>query len=132
MIQVIPLKSFHKKFKEIGGNEFKHDSNSRGQLRQDEPPLVLPNEPVESFKDFKHFETPQNPRRGYLTARLYYIEFLPKDVIPLKGKEFVVESKKPFPLQAGGEFLGYTKVIKLKVEEEFAYEDNNPSLLNSS
>lgn len=39
-------------------------------------------------------------------------------LIPLKGKEFVVESKKPFPLQAGGEFLGYTNVIKLKVKRQ--------------
>ena len=39
-------------------------------------------------------------------------------LIPLKGKEFVVESSKPFPLQAGGEFLGYTKWIKVKVKRK--------------
>ncbi len=39
-------------------------------------------------------------------------------LISLKGKEFVVESKKPFPLQAGGEFLGYTTIIKLKVKRQ--------------
>lgn len=39
-------------------------------------------------------------------------------LIPLKGKEFMVESSKPFPLQAGGEFLGYTKWIKVKIRRQ--------------
>jgi len=39
-------------------------------------------------------------------------------LIPLKGKEFLVESKKPFPLQAGGEFLGYTKWVKVTVKRK--------------
>src|SRR3989344_3314342 len=32
-------------------------------------------------------------------------------LIPLKGKEFAVKSKKPFPLQAGGDFIGRTKSV---------------------
>lgn len=39
-------------------------------------------------------------------------------LIPLKGKKFVIKSLKPFPLQAGGEFLGYTKWIKLEVKRK--------------
>lgn len=39
-------------------------------------------------------------------------------LIPLKGKEFMVESKEPFPLQAGGEFLGYTKWVKVTVKRK--------------
>ncbi len=39
-------------------------------------------------------------------------------LISLKGKEFVVESSKPFPLQAGGEFLGFTKWIKVTVKRK--------------
>ncbi|MEK6939882.1 MAG: CDP-alcohol phosphatidyltransferase family protein [Nanoarchaeota archaeon] len=37
-------------------------------------------------------------------------------LIPLKGKVFAIESRTPFPLQAGGEFLGYTKWIKVQVK----------------
>lgn len=36
-------------------------------------------------------------------------------LVPLKGKKIVVSSKQPFPLQAGGEFLGYTTEIKVRV-----------------
>lgn len=36
-------------------------------------------------------------------------------LIPLKGKEFIVKSEQLMPLHAGGEFLGYTKQIKVKV-----------------
>ena len=39
-------------------------------------------------------------------------------LVSLKGKELVVESNEPFPLQAGGEFLGYTKWIKVKVKRK--------------
>ena len=39
-------------------------------------------------------------------------------LVSLKGKEFTVESKEPFPLQAGGEFLGYTKWIKVTVKRK--------------
>ena len=39
-------------------------------------------------------------------------------LLPLKGKEFLIESKKAFPLQAGGEFLGYTKWMKVKVKRK--------------
>ena len=39
-------------------------------------------------------------------------------LIPLKGKEYVVRSKKPFPLQAGGDFVGYTKWIKVSVRRK--------------
>jgi len=35
-----------------------------------------------------------------------------------KGREFVISSAKPFPLQAGGEFLGYTKSLKVKVKRK--------------
>ena len=37
-------------------------------------------------------------------------------LIALKGKEFVMNSEKPFPLQAGGDFIGYTKSVKVKVK----------------
>ncbi len=33
----------------------------------------------------------------------------------LKGKSFIVESDEPFPLQAGGEFVGHTKKVSVKV-----------------
>jgi CDP-diacylglycerol--glycerol-3-phosphate 3-phosphatidyltransferase len=36
-------------------------------------------------------------------------------LMPLCGKEIKVESKESFPLQAGGEFLGYSQKIKIKV-----------------
>ncbi|MDO8656381.1 MAG: CDP-alcohol phosphatidyltransferase family protein [Nanoarchaeota archaeon] len=36
-------------------------------------------------------------------------------LVPLKGKKIVVRSQIPFPVQAGGEFLGYTKEIQVKV-----------------
>src|SRR3989338_5191088 len=36
-------------------------------------------------------------------------------LVPLKGKKIVVRSRISFPVQAGGEFLGYTKEIKLRV-----------------
>ncbi len=36
-------------------------------------------------------------------------------LVPLKGKEFIVKSEQLMPLHAGGEFLGYTKQIKVKV-----------------
>ena len=39
-------------------------------------------------------------------------------LILLKGKEFVVRGKKQFPLQAGGDFVGYTKWIKVKVKRK--------------
>lgn len=39
-------------------------------------------------------------------------------LISLKGKEFVVRSKEGFPLQAGGEFLGYAKWIKVRVKRK--------------
>jgi len=39
-------------------------------------------------------------------------------LLPLKGKVFEVKSKKPFPLQAGGEFLGYTKWIRVEVKRK--------------
>lgn len=39
-------------------------------------------------------------------------------LIPLKGKKFVVKSKKPFPLQAGGDFAGYTKLVKVSVKRK--------------
>ncbi|MDP3733865.1 MAG: diacylglycerol kinase family protein [Nanoarchaeota archaeon] len=42
---------------------------------------------------------------------------LPKSpLFPLQGTEFVVRSDQPFPLQAGGEFLGYTTDIKVTVK----------------
>ena len=39
-------------------------------------------------------------------------------LIPLKGKIFEIKSKNMFPLQAGGEFLGYTKWIKVTVKRK--------------
>jgi CDP-diacylglycerol--glycerol-3-phosphate 3-phosphatidyltransferase len=36
-------------------------------------------------------------------------------LISMKGKKFHVKSEVPFPFQAGGEFLGYTHWIKVKV-----------------
>jgi diacylglycerol kinase family enzyme len=35
--------------------------------------------------------------------------------LPLRGKVFEVKSKKPFALQAGGEYLGFTKTVKVRV-----------------
>jgi diacylglycerol kinase family enzyme/phosphatidylglycerophosphate synthase len=36
-------------------------------------------------------------------------------LFPLRGKSYHISSKLDFPLQAGGEFLGYTKWVKVKV-----------------
>ena len=36
-------------------------------------------------------------------------------LVPLKGKKIVVSSEIPFPLQAGGEFLGYSQEITVRV-----------------
>lgn len=39
-------------------------------------------------------------------------------LIALKGKMFEIKSKNKFPLQAGGDFLGYTKAIRVKVKRQ--------------
>ena len=36
-------------------------------------------------------------------------------LVPLRGKEFLISSKMEFPVQAGGDFLAYTKNLKVKV-----------------
>lgn len=36
-------------------------------------------------------------------------------LLPLKGKIITIKSEVPFPLQAGGDFLGYTAWIKVRV-----------------
>ena len=36
-------------------------------------------------------------------------------LFPLRGKEITVQSEKPFPLQAGGDFLGYTTSVRVRV-----------------
>ncbi len=39
-------------------------------------------------------------------------------LLALKGKEFILESEEPFPIQAGGEFLGYTRKVAVKVKRK--------------
>jgi len=39
-------------------------------------------------------------------------------LLPFRGKKIVLESEVPFPLQAGGEFLGYTHKLKIKVKRK--------------
>ncbi|MBT3814229.1 hypothetical protein HOE37_01665 [Candidatus Woesearchaeota archaeon] len=36
-------------------------------------------------------------------------------LLKLKAKKFIIESEVPFPIQAGGEFLGHTKWVKVRV-----------------
>lgn len=36
-------------------------------------------------------------------------------LVAVKGKEIVIESSKKFPLQAGGDFLGYSNKLKVRV-----------------
>ena len=36
-------------------------------------------------------------------------------LLVLQGKEFKIQSETPFPLQAGGDFLGYTRQIRVRV-----------------
>ncbi|MBT6774440.1 hypothetical protein HOA91_03650, partial [Candidatus Woesearchaeota archaeon] len=36
-------------------------------------------------------------------------------LLKLKGKRFEIKSDVPFPIQAGGEFLGYTEWVKVRV-----------------
>ena len=44
---------------------------------------------------------------------------LPKPpLFPLRGKEFIIKSEVPLPLQAGGEFLGYTNFVKVIVKRK--------------
>ncbi len=52
---------------------------------------------------------------GFLLT-LFNLEKAP--LLPLKGKRFVISSQEEFPLQAGGEFLGYTKWISLEVKRQ--------------
>ncbi len=49
------------------------------------------------------------------TVALTQLGFVKSPLFSLRGKQFKIESKKPFPLHAGGEFLGYTKWLKVKV-----------------
>ena len=35
-----------------------------------------------------------------------------------KAKKFEIKSEVPFPVQAGGEFLGYTHWVKIKVKRQ--------------
>ena len=52
--------------------------------------------------------------RGWaLLFALFNVEKAP--FLTLQGKEIRVESAEPFPLQAGGDFLGYTSWIRVKV-----------------
>ena len=39
----------------------------------------------------------------------------PSPLLPVKGREIVIESENLLPLQAGGEFLGYTHKLRAKV-----------------
>ena len=52
--------------------------------------------------------------RGW-TMLLTQIGFTKSPLVPIKGKKILIKSDKPFPLQAGGEYLGETKWVKLKV-----------------
>lgn len=36
-------------------------------------------------------------------------------LVPLRGKEFLISSKKEFPVQAGGDFLTYTKELSIRI-----------------
>lgn len=36
-------------------------------------------------------------------------------LIPFRGKEITLQSNNPFPVQAGGEFIGYSKSLKVRV-----------------
>lgn len=49
---------------------------------------------------------------------LTQMDFDKSPLVSLKGKVFIVKSDKPFPLQAGGDFLGYTKEIKVRVKRK--------------
>lgn len=54
------------------------------------------------------------PLRAWaLIFALFNVEKAP--FIHLQGKDLEVESAEPFPLQAGGDFLGYTHWIKVRV-----------------
>jgi CDP-diacylglycerol---glycerol-3-phosphate 3-phosphatidyltransferase len=39
-------------------------------------------------------------------------------LMPMRGKNILIKSDIPFPIQAGGEFLGYTKWIKINVKRK--------------
>jgi len=39
-------------------------------------------------------------------------------LLPFQGEHITITSKVPFPVQAGGEFLGYTHFIKVKVKRK--------------
>ena len=39
-------------------------------------------------------------------------------LISLRGKVFIIKSRKEFPLQAGGDFVGYAKHIQVKVKRK--------------
>ncbi|MFH1276528.1 MAG: CDP-alcohol phosphatidyltransferase family protein [Candidatus Woesearchaeota archaeon] len=62
----------------------------------------------------KHTKLSNKPLRIWAFL-LTHLNMERDPLLPLKGKEFVVECKEPFPLQAGGEFLGFTQKIKVKV-----------------
>lgn len=52
---------------------------------------------------------------GFLLT-LFNFEKAP--LLSLKGKSFVISSEEEFPLQAGGEFLGYTKNLEVRVKRK--------------
>ena len=61
-----------------------------------------------------------HPKISNKLVRLWALLFanfnlLKAPFVALKGKEIFVESAEPFPLQAAGEFLGYTSWVKVKV-----------------
>jgi len=39
-------------------------------------------------------------------------------LLPLRGKKVIIKSEVPFPIQAGGEFLGYSHKIEIKVKRK--------------
>ena len=61
-----------------------------------------------------HTKLSNKPLRLW-TFLLTHLNMERDPLVPLLGKEFVVECKEPFPLQAGGEYLGFSQNIKVKV-----------------
>ena len=39
-------------------------------------------------------------------------------LLSLKGRKFTVRSEVPFPIQAGGDFLGFTHWVKVRVKRK--------------
>ncbi len=66
-----------------------------------------------------------NPRKIFHNKVIRLLTFFSKNLwikrdilAPIKAKKITLESDEPFPIQAGGEFLGFTKKLRVKIKRK--------------